>query len=227
MSNIAGKAYAMNVVTPLKPGQRWLARLIHWLAGTRLLRSKLLGLRTLSLIHYAGWAILPRRRWPRLDSAQPSENLHYDYYLFFSNFNGSWEQYVDSFSSAIPAGLDLMWWRNVGYPGSVPRNPFHAYIEHNQFWTHHYYSAYPLATSNDVKAACRLRPALCELASRADRLSAQEFGQRYRTLLTEQQEHLGLVAESPVVSLAHQAVVERRRVEQTEPAVPPAQESGS
>lgn len=214
MSNIAGKAYAMNVVTPLRRGQILVTRLIHWLAGTRLFRSKLLGLKTLSLIHYAGWAILPRGRWPRLADDQPREQLHYNYYLFFSNFNGSWEQYVDSFSSAIPAGLDLMWLGNVGYPKSVPRNPFHAYIEHNQIWTDHYYSAYPLAASNDVKAACRLMPDLLTLADSAGRLSAEEFGRRYQGLLARHQEDLGLVAESPVVSLAHQAVAERRRREQ-------------
>ncbi len=213
MSNIAGKAYAMNVVTPLRRGQRLITRLLHWLAGTRLFSGKLLGLRTLSLIHYAGWAILPRRHWPHLDRDQPEEDLQYDYYLFFSNFNGSWEQYVDSFSSAIPAGLDLMWLGNVGYPKSVPRDPFHAYIEHNQIWTDHYYSAYPLAASNDVKAACRLMPHISSLAEQAERLSSEAFGERYRQLLAEQQDDLGLVAESPVVSLAHQAVVEHRRRE--------------
>lgn len=214
MSNIAGKAYAMNVVTPLRRGQQLITRLIHWLAGTWLFRNKLLGLKTLSLIHYAGWAVLPRNRWPRLENEQPREQLHYNYYLFFSNFNGSWEQYVDSFSSAIPAGLDLMWLGNVGYPKSVPRNPFHAYIEHNQVWTDHYYSAYPLAASNDVKAACRLMPDLLTLADSAGRLSAEEFGRRYQDLLTRHQDDLGLVAESPVVSLANQAVAERRRREQ-------------
>lgn len=214
MSNIAGKAYAMNVITPLKPLQTVITRLIHWLAGTWIFRSKLRGLITLSLIHYAGWAILPRRKLPHLHAKQPRERLSYSYYLFFSNFNGSWEQYVDSFSIAIPSGLDLMWYKNIGYPKSVPRNPFHEYILHNQLWTDHYYSAYPLAASNDVKAACRLKPRLLDLAHQArSDIDAATFAQQYRQLLTDLQADLGLVAETPIVSLANQAVNERRRLE--------------
>lgn len=213
MSNIAGKAYAMNVITPLKPMQTWVTRVIHWLAGTKLFSSKLRGLITLSLIHYAGWAIIARKHFPVLHADQPREKLTYSYYLFFSNFNGSWEQYVDSFSTAIPSGLDLMWYKNIGYPKSVPRTPFHEYILHNQIWTDHYYSAYPLAASNDVKAACRLKPRIVALAEQAQTATPEQFTALYEQMLAECQEDLGLVAETPIVSLANQAVLERRRLE--------------
>ena len=36
MSNIAGKAYAMNVLTPIRPGVRtWLTQLIFWISHRR------------------------------------------------------------------------------------------------------------------------------------------------------------------------------------------------
>ena len=62
MSNIAGKAYAMNVVTPSKPYLTWINRLIFMVS--RGLPSTLGGLLGLSLIHYARWVIIRRDQWP-------------------------------------------------------------------------------------------------------------------------------------------------------------------
>jgi len=145
MSNIAGKAYAMNVITPIGRWRVYINKLIFWLARSPLMAHKLNGLITLSLIHYARWVIIMPNQFPRLSEDQPQENLDYAYMLFFSNYNGSWKQYVDSFHMAIPRGLDLLWHKNTKYPKSVPLQPFHQYILHNQIWTEHYYNAYPLA----------------------------------------------------------------------------------
>src|SRR5262249_49919190 len=104
MSNIAGKAYAMNAITPMRWYTAWLNRFFFW--GSGRFTSFLGGLLTLSLIHYARWVILKPNQFPRLSPDQPEEQLKYHYMFFFSNFNGSWDQYVDSFSSAISGGLD-------------------------------------------------------------------------------------------------------------------------
>jgi hypothetical protein len=210
MSNIAGKAYAMNVITPIPRCRVGLSRFIFWLAGTRLFASKLRGLQTLSLIHYARWAILRRRDFPRLDASQPAEDLRYAYLFFFSNFNGSWAQYVDSFSAAIPHGLNLLWHGNVKYPKSVPLEPFHDYITANQIFTDYYYSAYPMASANDVKAGSRVRSALLRFVEATRGVSAEEFRARYEGLLLELQGDLGAMAPTPIVSLSADAV-ERRR----------------
>lgn len=122
MSNIAGKAYAMNVVTPIKWYWRWLNKFIFWTVNSgamKLVGASLNGLTTLSLIHYARWAIVKPNEFPRLSESQPKETIKYSYMFFFSNFNGSWAQYVDSFHSAIPSGLDLFWKNNVKYPLSA------------------------------------------------------------------------------------------------------------
>ena len=160
MSNIAGKAYAMNVITPIRWYTVWLNKLIFWIALKK--PSTLRGLITLSLIHYARWVIIGKNQFPHLDPKQPKEELNYSYMLFFSNFNGSWDQYVDSFTFAIPGGLDLFWKWNIRYPKSVPLTPFHDYIRYNQVETIHYYNAYPLAASNDVKSAMVLKDALID-----------------------------------------------------------------
>src|SRR5580698_320012 len=166
MSNIAGKAYAMNLLTPIKGAMVPINKLIFWVLGKPLFSGSLRGLLTLSLIHYARWVILRAKDFPRLDPSQPKEDLRYGYQLFFSNFNGNWEQYVDSFAAAIPSGLDALWFKNVGWPTAVPEQPFHAYVSDNQVWTDYYYNAYPMASSNDVKAAKSVKAALCELVAK-------------------------------------------------------------
>ena len=51
MSNIAGKAYAMNVLTPIKPAWTGLQHLIFWIS--RSAPSQLAGLLGLKFIHFA------------------------------------------------------------------------------------------------------------------------------------------------------------------------------
>ncbi|MDP1559294.1 MAG: hypothetical protein Q8K59_06685 [Nitrosomonas sp.] len=207
MSNIAGKAYAMNVITPIPWYKVWVNRLIFKIALNK--PSTLKGLITLSLIHYARWVIIPRDAFPHLDSSQPKENLNYSYMLFFSNFNGSWDQYVDSFTFAIPSGLDLFWKMNVRYPKSVPLTPFHNYIQHNQIDTSHYYNAYPMAASNDVKSAKNVKKALIDFNAVSSNKVPEEFLVDYYKLLNQLQHDFGEMSPTPIVSLAADAVKQR------------------
>lgn len=212
MSNIAGKAYAMNVITPINRWRSVANRIAFFLVKTPLMSGKLKGLRTLSLIHFARWVILNPNQFPRLSESQPKENLNYVYMLFFSNFNGSWTQYVDSFHMSIPKGLNLLWCKNIKYPKSVPLSPFHQYILHNQIWTEHYFNAYPLASSNDVKSAMTLTEAFKQLIADSASSTPEQFAKQYAQFLYQNQAHLGRMSASPVVSLACQAVQERRRL---------------
>lgn len=207
MSNIAGKAYAMNVITPIRWYKVWFNKLIFWIAKRN--PSTLKGLVTLSLIHYARWVIIPRNAFPHLDSTQPKEELNYSYMLFFSNFNGSWDQYVDSFTFSIPAGLDLFWKMNVRYPKSVPLTPFHNYIQHNQIDTLHYFNAYPMAASNDVKSAKKVKKALIDFSTVSSSKTPDEFLADYHNLINQLQHDFGAMTPTPIVSLSAQAVKER------------------
>ena len=209
MSNIAGKAYAMNVITPLRPATTWLNKFQFWAAAK--IPRFLNGLITLSLIHYARWVIIGRDQFPHLDAKQPKEELSYNYMMFFSNFNGSWDQYVDSFTFAIPGGLDTLWKWTVRYPKSVPLTPFHDYIRYNQIETIHYYNAYPLAASNDVKGAKTVKSSLIKFNQDIQNQSDDEFLKSYNTLLRGLQHDLGDMHPTPIVSMsAYQ--VQRRQV---------------
>src|ERR1700704_772257 len=125
MSNVAGKAYGMNVITPMTPAATWVNRLLFM--ASRAIPSTLQGLLGLSLIHFARWVIIRRDQWPTRGKAT-RQTVANDYMLFCSNFNGTWDQYIDAFSDGIPNGLDLFWYSSRKYPQSIPATPFKNYI---------------------------------------------------------------------------------------------------
>ena len=197
MSNIAGKAYAMNVVTPSKPRMTWLNRLIFMVS--RGLPETLGGLLGLSLIHFARWAIVRRDEWP--DLGQPKQDLRNDYMIFCSNFNGTWDQYIDAFSDGIPNGLNLFWYTATKYPKSIPVTPFKDYITYNQIYTDYYYNATPGSAQRDVKCAMRVYDTLKHLAERHRDSAPEEFAKAYRKAFLDIQGCLGEPGYGPVASL--------------------------
>ncbi len=197
MSNIAGKAYAMNVVTPSNPKITWLNRLIFMAA--RGLPKQLGGLLGLSLIHFARWVLVKRDEWP--DLGQGKQSLKNDYMLFCSNFNGTWDQYIDAFSDGIPSGLNLFWYSATKYPKSIPVTPFKNYITFNQIYTDYYYNATPGSAQRDIKCAMRVYDAVLDLEAQYSQKSPEEFAQLYRAALLKVQGCLGDPGYGPVASL--------------------------
>lgn len=196
MSNVAGKAYGMNVITPMRPWKTWINRFIFMVARTQ--PQQLGGLLGLSIIHYARWVLIKRNQWPDLGQGRP--RLGNDYMLFVSNFNGTWDQYIDAFSDGIPNGLDLFWYSSTKYPGSIPISPFKAYIRANQVDTDYYYNATPGAAQRDIKAALRLWSRLDELSDRHATLDAAAFAEAYRAMLIAVQNDMPSAGYAPVAS---------------------------
>jgi len=197
MSNINGKVYAMNAITPMRPWKTWILRAFFFILGhVKPLQADLVNL---SFIQFARWVVIPRARFPFLGKGQQAEDLQYDYLLFFSNFNGTWNQYIDAFSAVLSKGLDLVWRWSEKFPGSVPVTPFKQYIARVQFDTDYYYTSYPQATANDVKAAHVVQDALDDLGSRAASLSPEQFRAEYLQFVIAVQAHLGGTGEAPTV----------------------------
>lgn len=196
MSNVAGKAYGMNVITPMRPWKTWINRFIFMVARTQ--PQQLGGLLGLSIIHYARWVLIKRKQWPNLGQGRPK--LGNDYMLFVSNFNGTWDQYIDAFSDGIPNGLDLFWYSSTRYPGSIPITPFKNYIRANQVDTDTYYNATPGAAQRDIKAALRLWAKLDELAVQHATLDAEAFAAAYRAAFIAVQNDLPSPGYAPVAS---------------------------
>ena len=194
MSNVSGKAYAMTVVTPMPPRRTWINALLF--AVARLTPSTLRGLKGLSLIHFARWVIVRQGDWP--DAAGAA--LENDYMIFCSNFNGTWDQYIDAFADGIPTGLDLFWYASIRFPHSIPISPFKDYIRANQIDNNYFYNATPGAAQRDIKAALRVRQAVLDLAAVAPTTSPADFAAAYRTVFRSVQNDLGPQSYAPVAS---------------------------
>jgi len=197
MSNINGKVYAMNAITPMKPWKTRILRGFFFVLGhVKPLQKDLVNL---SFIEFARWVVLPRKRFPFLGNGQMKEDLRYDYLLFFSNFNGTWNQYIDAFSAVLSRGLNLVWRWSEKFPGSVPVTPFKEYIARVQFDTDYYYTAYPHATANDLKSAHIVQASFDKLCQRAQEYSPAQFADAYLHFVLQVQAHLGETGEAPVV----------------------------
>src|SRR3954453_4818292 len=196
MSNINGKVYAMNAITPMKPWKTWILRGFFFLLG----HVKSLGqdLVDLSFIEFARWVVLPRKGFPFLGDSQVKEDLRYDYLLFFSNFNGTWNQYIDPFSAVLSKGLNLVWRWSEKFPGSVPVTLFKEYIARVQFDTDYYYTAYPHATANDIKSAHIVQSSLNQLVLVAEQCDPQQFADAYLRFVLQVQRHIGETGEAPL-----------------------------
>lgn len=196
MSNINGKVYAMNAITPMKPWKTGILRTAFFvLWHVKPLQKDLIDL---SFIEFARWVIVPRDRFPFVGKGQLKENLQYDYLLFFSNLNGTWNQYIDAFSAVLSKGLNLIWRWSEKFPGSVPVTLFKEYIARVQFDTDYYYTSYPHATANDVKSAHIVQSSLDSLASRAANYNPQQFADAYLEFVLQVQAHLGETGEAPI-----------------------------
>ena len=208
MSNISGKAYALNVITPMVRWHIWLKKAIFILV--RVTPSLLAGLEGLSFIHFARWVVIMRDQWPDLGQGK-QKNLGYNYMLFNSNFNGTWDQYIDSFSDGVPNELDMAWYADFGYPQSIPLSPFKNYIRHNQITTDYYYNATPGAGQRDIKAALRVWAAVRDLTQKHKGASPDAFAAEYRRALYAVQNSLGSTGVAPVASIDTEAAAINRQ----------------
>jgi hypothetical protein len=127
----------MASITIVKPG--WLRRATLWtvlwavnlLARARATHGELSGIPS---IHFAHWSLIDGGR--RL--------------LFLSNFDGSWENYLDDFIDKAHAGLTAVWSNTVGFPrtqfvvfgGATDGPRFKAVARDSQTVTNAWYSAY-------------------------------------------------------------------------------------
>ena len=127
----------MASITVVKPG--WLRRVTLWivlravnlLARARATHGELSGIPS---IHFAHWSVIDNGR--RL--------------LFLSNFDGSWENYLDDFIDKAHEGLTEVWSNTVDFPrtrflykdGATDGPRFKAVARDSQTVTNAWYSAY-------------------------------------------------------------------------------------
>ncbi len=139
----------------IKPGWFRLATLrlvlgaINVLARYVYIHGSLGGIPT---IHFARWVILDKGR--RL--------------LFFSNFDGSWENYLGDFIDKAAIGLTAVWSNTVGCPraqglvneGARDEQRFKSWTRDHQIRTEVWYSAYEDLTVENINNNTKIRDGL-------------------------------------------------------------------
>jgi hypothetical protein len=196
MSNVAGKAYGMSLLTPMKPWKTPINTLLFMIS--RVVPETLGGLLGLEIIHFARWVMIRRDQWP--DFGQGRQKLTNDYMLFISNFNGTWDQYIDAFADGIPNGLNLFWYSSTKFPQSIPITAFKDYIRHNQITTDYYYNATPGSAQRDVKSSLRVMAVLRDLAIKHAGSTPVQFANAYRAAMLSVQNDLSSPGYAPVPS---------------------------
>lgn len=181
---VDGSTTAITVLTPVRTGHTALLRIVLFL-GAHVKRLNE-ALEKLSFIHYARWTIITDL--PYNGPPQKRDKLHYDYLFFETNFNGTWDEYIDAFSEVVPDRMQAIWGGSFGFPGPQPVGPFKDYIHANDLPIAHYYGAYPEATTKAVLAALRVEKEVAEFNARtADIRDPEEFRRAYLELITSLQ----------------------------------------
>jgi hypothetical protein len=181
-----GRATAITVLTPVKPFGTLKLRLVFFAAAhLPWLNTKLV---RLSFIHFARWTIITQL--PHNGPPQPQEHLRHPYLFFESNFNGTWDEYIDAFSEVVPERMTAIWGSSYGFPGPRPVGPFKDYIRRNDLDVAHFYAAYPQATTTEVLSALDVARAHEAFERTALELDDAAFARAWQQLLTDVQHHL-------------------------------------
>ncbi|WP_192245108.1 cytochrome P450 [Mesorhizobium silamurunense] len=145
----------LTAISTMKPGmlRRLALRFSFYLisiAAQKVFRPGFLN--TISTIHFARWVLLPG-----------SKRL-----MFFSNYGGSWESYLEDFIAKASAGLTGVWSNTEGYPrtrwlfldGARDGDRFKRWARRQQVPTLFWYSAYPHLNTARIRINSRIRRAI-------------------------------------------------------------------
>lgn len=150
----------MTGVSRMKPGhlRRITLRLAFWFIGqlaASQFRPGFLG--QIGTIHFARWVLLPGT----------------DRLVFFSNYGGSWESYLEDFITKAHNGLTGVWSNTQGFPratnlfadGATDGDRFKRWARRQQQPTPFWYSAYPHVTTARIRANAAIRQGLAAAAT--------------------------------------------------------------
>jgi hypothetical protein len=166
-SNTLGGHYALTVMTPIEPGKEDSLR--AYLEGieeegspfTRLPRT-----------HFGRWVIVPK--FVRDPSQRHEEDLGGPWLLFSTTFDGDLDSYLDELGSQLGDEAERIWGSCIGAPKPASGPALKPYLLHNQIDTGLFFSAYPEATVQKVRASLNDRERTIAFAVRAQAMSPEE-----------------------------------------------------
>ena len=114
-------------------------------------------LNDIGTIHFARWVLLPG-----------TNKL-----VFFSNYGGSWESYLEDFITKAARGLTAAWSNTVGFPktfmlildGATDGDLFKRWARRQQIPTRFWYIAYPNTSTTQVRKNAAIRKGFCSVAT--------------------------------------------------------------
>src|SRR5215472_17358922 len=142
-------------ITHRKPGWvRWfISRVVFWAIGLNATKYFKPGfLSDIGTIHFARWVTVAN-----------SGDV-----LFMSNYDGSWESYLEDFITKLHEGLTGVWSNTVGFPrtknliqlGATDGDRFKRFARHSMVPTRFWYSAYPDLTTDNIRSNAEIRAGL-------------------------------------------------------------------
>jgi hypothetical protein len=138
-SKMAGRINELTTVSKIKFGHTELVRLLLENGGD--LANTLLS--DVETIHYICWQIFTLG--------------HHSYLVFMSNYNGSFDKYIDDFASKLTLGLGLeaIWANCEDWPGLGSVEGLKDFIRRTTIGADFYYAACPDATVRDIMRGLR------------------------------------------------------------------------
>ncbi len=142
----------MTTVSVMKPGllRNFTLRFMYFYVTRRLgLFFRPGYLNEIGTIHFARWVLLPKTR--KL--------------VFFSNYAGSWESYMEDFVTKASYGLTGVWSNTIGFPathhllfgGSEDGDRFKRWARRQQIPTLFWYAAYPDLACERIRVNAAIR----------------------------------------------------------------------
>ncbi|MEK6275954.1 MAG: hypothetical protein AABM30_11550 [Actinomycetota bacterium] len=186
LRNQCGRAVAMTVANPIRPGRSVMLRFNFWLS--RRVPALAARLRKLSFIHFARWTIV--NEFPYNGAPQERETLKYKYLFFISNYNGYFMQYIDAFCHVVRFQMDWIWGNTYFWTKGAPAGATKRTTRRLEFVASHYYGAYPEASATMILSALALKPRFDAFHASVDGGSAEDFHRAYQRFVTDVQKYL-------------------------------------
>jgi hypothetical protein len=157
-TNVAGKTYALMVLTPIRPGL------------TDELRAYLEGLDEspfdrLERTHFARLMIVPDM--PVARGASYRDSLDGPYLLFTANFDGDVDSWLDALAAQLVPEAQEIWGRCIGCPKPAEGAALKAYLWRNQLDSGVVFAAYGQASVAQIRGALDKRARLADFVVRA------------------------------------------------------------
>jgi hypothetical protein len=178
VSDRAGQAHALTVMTPIVPGEEGALR--AYLEGLSPQDSPLA---RVPGVHFGRWAILTGFVD---DPDQPrQERLSTQYLIFTTCSDGPFDAYMDELCAALAPEAGAIWGRCVGCPEPAEGDALKRYLLHNRIRTGLFVAAYPRATLAAVRSALEQRERTIDLAVRSQGMEPAELKRAFEAELDD------------------------------------------